>query len=207
MLTLYYAPATCALATHIALEEAGAAYRAVRLDFKREQQKSPDYLRINPKARVPALVTEHGILTETPALLQYVAQLYPAAGLAPLDDAFALARFNAFNSYLCSTVHVAHAHRVRGGRWADEPEALEAMRRKVPGNMAACFTLIEEGMLQGPWVLGDDFSASDAYLFTLAGWLEGDGVDIARFPKVADHFRRVSDRPAVQRVVAAQRAA
>lgn len=156
---------------------------------------------------MPALVTEHGTLTETPALLQYVAQLYPAAGLAPLDDAFALARFNAFNSYLCSTVHVAHAHRVRGGRWADEPEALEAMRRKVPGNMAACFTLIKEGMLQGPWVLGEDFSASDAYLFTLAGWLEGDGVDIARFPKVADHFRRVSDRPAVQRVLAAQRAA
>lgn len=206
MLTLYYAPATCALATHIALEEAGAAYQAVRLDFKREQQKSPEYLRINPKARVPVLVTEHGILTETPALLQYVAQLYPSAGLAPLDDPFALARFNAFNSYLCSTVHVAHAHRVRGARWADEPEALEAMRRKVSQNMTACFTLIEEGMLQGPWVLGEDFSASDAYLFTLAGWLEGDGVDIARFPKVADHFRRMNARPAVQHVLAAQQA-
>src|ERR1700759_3787440 len=69
MLKLYYAPGTCALASHIALEEAGATYETVRLDFKAEDQKKPDYLKINPKARVPSLLTAEGVLTETPAIL------------------------------------------------------------------------------------------------------------------------------------------
>ena len=84
MLKLYYAPGTCALASHIALEEAGASYEAIRLNFKSEDQKKPGYLKINPKARVPALVTDRGVLTETPALLVYIAQSFPAARLAPL---------------------------------------------------------------------------------------------------------------------------
>ncbi|MCA3566412.1 glutathione S-transferase N-terminal domain-containing protein, partial [Bradyrhizobium sp.] len=83
MLKLYTAPGTCALATHIALAEAGAPYTVERLDFKNNQQNSPEYLKINPKGRVPTLVTEHGVLTETPAMLAYVAQTYPQAKLAP----------------------------------------------------------------------------------------------------------------------------
>src|SRR5476651_71538 len=98
MLKLYYAPGTCALASHIALEEAGAKYDLVRLSFKNDEQKKPDYLKINPKARVPSLVTDRGVLTETPALLIYIAQTYPAAKLAPLDDPFALAKAQEFNS-------------------------------------------------------------------------------------------------------------
>src|SRR5260370_35390431 len=86
MLKLYYAPNTCALASHIALEEAGATYETVRMNFKTEDQKKPDYLRINPKARVPSLVTDRGIITETPALLIYIAQGFPAPRPAPLDD-------------------------------------------------------------------------------------------------------------------------
>lgn len=206
MLTLYYAPKTCALASHIALEHAGADYRAVRLDFGRQEQRSADYLALNPKGRVPALVTDRGVLTETPAILQYVAQAHPRSALAPLDDPFALAQMNAFNSYLCSTVHVAHAHRVRGARWADDPAAIAAMQNKVAQNMGDCFQLIETLYFQGPWVLGEDLSVSDMYLFTLAQWLEGDGVDVARFPRVADHMRRMGDLPAVQAVLAAQAA-
>ena len=202
MLTLYYAPGTCALATHLALEFSGARYEAKRLDFRQQQQRTPEYLRVNPKGRVPALVTERGVLTETPALLQYIAQSYPQAGLAPLDDAFLLARGNEFNSFLCSTVHVNHAHKGRGYRWVDAEDAaaLEAMKKKVPQTMAESFTLIEEGMLRGPWVLGERFSTSDPYLYTLTRWLDGDGVDVNRFPKVADHKRRMEARPQVQKV-------
>lgn len=209
MLTLYYAPGTCALASHIALEYAGAPYEAVRLDFKQQQQRTPEYLRVNPKGRVPALATDRGVLTETPALLQYIAQSFPAAKLAPLDDPFLLAKGNEFNSYLCSTVHVNHAHKGRGYRWVepDDTASLEAMRRKVSQTMSDSFTLIEEKMLQGPWVLGERFSTSDPYLFTLASWLEGDGVDIERFPKVADHYRRVAAMPQVQKVLALHKAA
>ena len=207
MLTFYYAPGTCALASHLALELADARYEAVRLDFKAQQQRSPEYLRVNPKGRVPALATDRGVLTETPALLLFIAQSFPESGLAPLDDAFLLAKMNEFNAYLCATVHVNHAHKGRGYRWV-EPEdtaAIEAMRRKVPTTMAESFTLVEEQMLQGPWVLGERFSTCDLYLFTIAGWLEGDGVDIARFPKVADHYRRLQALPAAQKVLALHR--
>src|ERR1043166_7511264 len=143
MLTLYYAPHTCALASHIALEEAAATYQTVRLSFKTGDQRKPDYLKINPKGRVPSLVTDRGIITETPALLIYIAQTYPAARLVPLDDPYALARVQAFNSYLCSTVHVAHAHRMRGARWADAPEGQLAMQSKVPQSVGECFALLE----------------------------------------------------------------
>ncbi|MCC7288694.1 MAG: glutathione S-transferase family protein [Burkholderiaceae bacterium] len=204
MFTFYWAPNTCALASHIALEAAGASYQAVRVDFARQQQRSAEYLRINPKGRVPALVTERGILTETPALLQFIAQTHPGARLAPLDDAFALAHMNAFNSYLCSTVHVAHSHRMRGSRWADDPAALEAMKRKVPQSVGECFELIEREFLAGPWVLGEHYSVSDMYLFTLAQWLEADGVDPARLPKVSAHRQRMRADPVVARVLAAE---
>ena len=112
MFTLYYAPTTCAFASHIALEDAGAPYKLHRIDFKAAEQRSAPYLAINPKARVPALVTERGVLTETPAILAFIAQSFPQAKLAPLDDLFAFAELQAFNAYLCSTVHVAHAHRM-----------------------------------------------------------------------------------------------
>jgi glutathione S-transferase len=83
MFRLYYAPGTCALATHIALEEAGAPYEAILVDFRSQSQRSPEYLAVNPKGRVPALVTESGTLTETPALLCFVAQRFPNAELGP----------------------------------------------------------------------------------------------------------------------------
>ena len=208
MLKLFYAANTCALASHIALQEAGANYETVRLDFRAEDQRKPDYLAINPKGRVPALATDRGILTETPAILAFIAQSFPNARLAPLDDAFAFARVQAFNSYLCSTVHVAHAHRIRGYRWVDanDTAAIAAMQKKVPQSVGECFELIEREMFAGPWVMGDGYTICDPYLFTVASWLEGDGVDPARFPKVRDHRQRMAERPAVKTVLAEERA-
>lgn len=202
--TFYFASGTCSLAVHIALEEAGAPFKAVRVDLAQGQQRTPDYLKLNPKGRVPMLLTAQGALTETPALLLYVAQSFPQARLAPLSDPFALARLQAFNSYLCSTVHVAHAHGKRGSRWVDAQDsvAIEAMRRHVPISYGDGFELIERELLQGPWVMGDTYSIADPYLFTLAGWLESDGVDPARFPKVLAHRQRMAERAAVQRALA-----
>jgi glutathione S-transferase len=204
MLKLYYAPNTCALATHIALEEVGADYTTVRLSFAANEQRGPEYLAINPKARVPALETDRGVLTETPAMLAFVAQSFPQAGLAPLDDPYAFAQAQAFNSYLCSTVHVAHAHRMRGYRWADDEAAIAAMQRAVPRSLGACFDLIELTMLKGPWVMGETYTICDPYLFTIAQWLEADGVDPSAIPAVMDHRRRVFERAAVRKAVAAE---
>lgn len=204
MLTLFYTPNSCALASHLALELSGLQYEARKVDFANNEQRSAAYLKINPKGRVPALVTEHGVLTENPAILTYISQCAPEAQLAPLEDPFAFAQLQSFNSYLASTVHVAHAHRYRGYRWADLPEAIEAMKLKVPHNMRECFRLIDEELLKGPWVLGNKLSVCDLYLFTIGRWLPGDEVDIKEFPRVAEHAARLQDMPAVQRVLAKQ---
>jgi len=202
MLKLFYAAHTCSLASHIALVEAGAEYTTVRLDFRTNDQRKPEYTAINPKARVPSLVTDDGILTETPAILAFIAQSFPKARLALLDNPYEFARVQAFNSYLCSTVHVAHAHRMRGYRWADDPAAIKEMQQKAPAAVGECFDLIEREMFKGPWVMGEAYTVCDPYLFTLAQWLEADGVDPARFPKIRDHRVRMSERPAVKKALA-----
>ncbi|RMX06620.1 glutathione S-transferase [Corticibacter populi] len=206
MYTLFFAPGTCSLASHIALEESGLPFTAQRVDFAKNEQRSPAFLQLNPKGRVPALRTPDGILTETLAILAFIAQTAPERQLAPLDPPFAFAQMQAFNTFLAATVHVAHAHGRRGSRWADAPASLADMKAKVPHTMGENFALIEHGMLQGPWVLGERYSVADPYLFTMAGWLESDGVEIARFPKVHDHFRRMHERPAVQRALATEQA-
>ena len=153
------------------MEEAGAKYEAARVDLRAKDQRKPDYLAINRKGRVPALATDKGVLTENPAILAFVAQSFPEARLAPLDDAFAFAQVQAFNNYLCSTVHVAHAHLNCGYRWADDFAAIAAMRKKAPQSIGECFELIEREMLAGPWVMGERYTICDPYLFTLARWL------------------------------------
>ena len=130
-LRLYYGPRSCALASHIVLEHVGADYEAVKLDLAAKQQQSPEYLAINPKGRVPALVTDRGVITETPAILLYLAQTFPDYYLAPLDDAFALAQLQSVTNWFCSTVHINQAHFSRGYRWADDAAAQAAMKAKA----------------------------------------------------------------------------
>ena len=132
-----------------------------------------------------------------------MAQRFPNAELAPLS-AFAMAQVQEFNSYLCSTVHVAHAHGRRGARWADDAAAIEAMKRKVPATMTECFELIERKLLKGPWVMGEQYTICDPYLFTIGTWFEGDGVDTTKLPRVMEHRKRMLARPAEQKAVATE---
>ena len=189
-----------------ALTEAGADFEVRTINLRKGQHKSPEYLKINPKGRVPALVTDRGILTETPAMLAFVAQSFPKMNLALMDDAYAFAEVQAFNSYLCSHLHVAHAHRMRGHRWVDPDDAhsIAAMQRKVPESVGSGFAYIESDLLKGPWVMGERFTVCDAYLFTLFGWLPGDGVDTSQFTRLYEHSQRVAARPAVRKVLALQ---
>jgi len=207
MLKLYYAPNTCALAAHIALEDVGANYEAHRLDFNREEQRQADYLAINPKGRVPALSCPEGLLTENPAILAYIAQTHEAANLAPLGDAFAFAKIQAFNNYLASTLHVAHAHGKRAERWADDKAAKKEMYRKMPEIVLSSFLLIEEEMFKGPFVMGEAYTICDPYLFTFARWMEADKVDPDLLPKLRDHRQMMLQRPNVQKIIADELAA
>lgn len=202
MLKLFYSPGSCALASHIALEESGIEYDTTRVDFGTAEQTKSEYLAINPKGRVPSLITDQGILTETPAILLYICQQSPDMNLVPLGDNYRLAQAQSFNSYLCSTVHVAHAHGGRGSRWADQDASYEDMKQKVPQTMKACFELIEHELVEGPWVLGEAYSICDMYLYTIARWLERDGVDINQFDKVTAIHQNIENRPGAARAIA-----
>ena len=112
----------------------------------------------------------------------------------------------AFNSYLCSTVHVAHAHRMRGNRWADDPAAIEAMKRKVPQTVGECFALIEREMLEGPWVMGDTYtSAIPTCSRWRSGWRPTASIS-GRCRRSRDHRKRMAERPAVKRALAEEQA-
>jgi len=201
MIKLFYVPNACSLASHIVLEEIGAPYELAQVDFKTGAQLKPAYLAINPKAKVPALATDRGVLTETPAILAYLAQTHPDAKLAPLDDPFAFAKLQGFNDYISATVHVAYAHIFRGARWADSDAAIAEMAAKGPGVVAKHLELIEAEMFAAPWAMGDDYTVADAYLYVMTRWTARADIDLAALPKLADHKRRMEQRPAVQRAL------
>lgn len=201
MFKLYYAKGTIAAAVAIALKEAGANFVGVALDFSNAEQHGEAYLEVNPKGRVPALVTENGTLTETLAILCHICDLIPEAGLRP-DAPFAAAQMQSVMTYLASTAHVNHAHRMRGARWADRPESWEDMRVKVPQTMSETAEYLEHHCLRGPFVMGEQFTVADAYLFVVCTWLAGDSVDISKFPKLAQFFEAVGKRSSVRAALA-----
>lgn len=200
---LFYSPNACSRAVHIALVDAGAEFEPVQVDLPGGEQRTPEYRAINPKGRVPVLVTDRGPLTEVLAILAYVGQAYPEARLAPLDDAFAMGELHALNSFLASSVHVTFAHYFRGPRYAEGPAAHEAMKAKVPPTLHEHFTVLEDRM-RGPWALGEIYSVADPYLFLMGAWLSRAETfpALSRYPKLADHAKRMRERPAVQKVIA-----
>ncbi|MBO9433978.1 glutathione S-transferase family protein [Ruegeria sp. R13_0] len=199
---LYYAPRTISVAVAIALEEAGLDYEAIRLDFADGEQTKPAYKQINPKGRVPALAVDGGILTETGALLDYIATIAPQAGLVPENPVMA-ARMREVMYYLASTMHVNHAHKMRAHRWADKKSSWKDMKDKVAQTMTASCKYISSNGLRGPFVLGEAFSLADAYLYVVCSWLEGDGVDVSAFHKILAFREAMEARPSVQAVHAA----
>lgn len=198
MLKLFYAKGTISIAVALGLEEAGLPYDTVRVDFSTGEQTKPEYLAINPKGRVPALVTDSGaILTETGALLDYIATCAPEAALIP-TDAESAAHMRSVMYYLASTMHVAHAHKVRGSRWANQQSSFDDMAAKVTENVTECAVYVQENCLRGDYVCGDALTIADAYLFVVCNWLEGDGVTLSDFPIIQAYLKRMEGRPSVQ---------
>lgn len=197
---LYYAPKTIAIAVAITLHEAGIEYDPIRLDFRNAEQTKAEYHKVNPKGRVPALVTDRGILTETGALLDYIADLAPEASLRPANP-YEVAQVRAVMYYIASTMHVNHAHGARGTRWADQQSSIEDMKAKMVQTMTDSATFIENNVLTGPYILGDKICMADPYLFIACNWLEGDGVNVADFPKIQAFMAAMRARPSVERAV------
>lgn len=199
-MNLFYANGTVSIAPALALLEAGLDHDLSRLDFAEAAQTKPEYLAINPKGRVPALVLDDGsVLTETGALLDYIAAIAPAAKLVPASPTDAV-HMRSVMYYLASTMHIAHAHKMRGNRWADKAESFADMAAKVPSTMAACAAYVEAECLRGDYVCGDTFSIADPYLFVVCNWLAGDGVSVADYPKISAFMARMETRDSVKTV-------
>jgi len=202
-LTFYYAPGACSLASHIALIESDLTFEAIPVALAKGEQQQPRFLALNPKGRIPLLMTDFGPLTENPAILEYVADLAPEVALKPVGCPDLLAKLRELNAYLSSTVHVAHAHGPRGYRWASSAEALLDMKAKVPETMLAAFEYLEQQLaaFAGPWCLGEVYSVADMYLYTFSRWLEMDKVDTQKLPRVLAHRAQMESREAVKTVL------
>jgi glutathione S-transferase len=199
-LTLYYSPGACSLVPHIALEEADAAFKAVRIPLAEGGNLTPEYLAINPHARLPSLGTDRGIITENIAVLNFIADRFGAAGSVPRGDLYAAARCNELLGWFSSSAHIAFAQIWRGSRFTEEESAwptLEAGGRKVLGRQ---FDEIETLCVE-EWLVPGGFSAADGYALTFLRWAKRVGFDIGRYPRWSALAARVLERPAVKQAL------
>lgn len=199
-LTFYYSPGACSLAPHIALEEAQADFEPVRVRLADGEQNTPEYRRINPKGRVPALADGEWALTENPAILRFIARRYPNAGLWP-DDPRDEGRCAEWLAWLASTIHVAYAHVRRAERYASDPKAIEDVTAKGRETCRQVWSEVDRRLHRGPWAVGERYSVADPYLLVFWTWGRGPtlGFDMPRdFPSWTAHAHRMAERPAVQ---------
>ncbi|MEO9818999.1 MAG: glutathione S-transferase family protein [Paracoccaceae bacterium] len=202
MLKLYYSKGSSALAAHILLEESNALYQTQEVSIAKGEHLTPEFSILSPKHRLPLLQTPDGLLTENPAILEYIAAAHPDCGLLP-SGTFAQAQARSLAAYLCSTVHVAFAHNKRGARWSDDGAAIKTMQAKVPDNLTAAAQYLEAQFSNGTWALGDQYSFCDPYLFLLSKWMQPVNLTLASFPKLAAHHAAMRARPATQKAMVA----
>jgi glutathione S-transferase len=200
MLKLYHSPGACSLVPHIALEEAGANFEPVRVIVAKGEHLRPEYLAINPHARVPALGTDRGVITENVAILNFIADEYKAAGSVPRIDPYVAARTNELLSWFASTVHISFAQLWRAERFTRDESLHEAIFEGGRENLHEQFAEIEELAGDG-WLVGDEFTATDSYALTFLRWGNRTGFDMSRYPKWAALVARVAERPAARRAL------
>ena len=193
MLKLYCAPHTISTVIVTTLNE-GVHWEPIRVDVRGGEQLQPEYLKLNPKGRVPVLITPEGPLTETGAILEYIGET-ALPQLVPLDP-LARARMREVMYYLASTMHVNHAHMRRAYRWADQESSHKDMAAKVPETMAASAAYVD-GLIVGPYLFGNEPTLADFYLYSVARWLRDDGVDPGKFPKIMELDAAMRARPSV----------
>ena len=197
---LYYAPAVCSLAPHIALVEGGFDYTLERVDLKtKKTEHGADYLQIAEKGAVPALQFPDGtLLTEGVAIMQYLADQKPESGLAPANGTLARARLQEWLNYITSELHKGHFPLFNADKAGDQAKALYLA--KLQKN----YDWLNGKLASQPYLMGDTFSLADAYLFTVLGWGKWVGVDIAAWPNLVTYQARIASRPSVQRAMAAE---
>lgn len=193
---LYYSPGACSMASHIVLNEIGKPYEAERIDNKTKITASgKDYRAINPKGKVPALEVDGQVLTEGPAILQYVADAAGAEKLAPKAGSFPRARVNEAMTYVSSELHPAFSPLFNP---ALDDAGRDAARTNVGKKLDWLESLLADGR---SFLTGAEFTIADAYAFVVSNWSGHVGVSLDNWPKVKAFVARVAGRPAVQKTL------
>ena len=196
---LYYTPGVCSLAPHIALREAGQEFDLIMVDLHAKQtDDGGDYNQVNRHGKVPALdIGEDTVLTENPAILQYIADRNPDAGLAPPAGSSARYRLHSWLSYLGSELHKLFGPLFAPGHSDDE-------KKRSSQGIDSALTRLDEELSSRDYLVGDRFSVADAYLFTILGWPKMVGIDMAKYPALNAYTDRIAQREGVQAALKAE---
>jgi glutathione S-transferase len=199
-LRLFYSPGACSLVPHIALEEAGAEFEPVRVTLAQGEHLKPEYLAINPHARVPVLATDGGVISENIAILNYIADLFGGEGSVPRGDSLKAARCNELVGWFSSSVHIAFAQVWRAERFTRDEAVHEAIQQGGREVLAQQFAEIE-ALCAENWLVDGVFTAADGYALTFFRWGRRIGLDMAGYRGWAELCGRVVERQAVWRAI------
>ena len=203
MYTFYYHPGACSMAAHILLEECGADYEAKHINLAKGEQRDPEYLAINPRGKVPALVVDGQLVSENPALLPFIADLFPEQNLLPADP-LARAQCVRFASWCSSQVHITYSAFVRPERYIGPGHSAEVMdrAREYGGELFwNCLTEIDAMLAGKTWLMGDQYTVIDPYAFTFYSWGYGKDLPVADLKNYTAHKDRLFERPAVRKIL------
>jgi len=200
---LYFSPAACSFSPHIALREAGLDFELVKVDLKTRKlvADGSDFSKINPKGYVPVLELDDGsVLTEGPAIVQYIADRKPESALAPKAGTFERYRLQEWLGFINSEIH-------KGFGPLFNPKTPDETKATARENLSKRLAFVAEHLAKNDFLLGKQFSVADGYLFTVLNWGQWTGIDIAQWPALAAFVERVGSRPSVQAARAAEAAA
>lgn len=196
---LYYAPQACSMAPHIVLRELDLPFELIRVDNRTKQTAAgEDFLAINPKGYVAALQLDNGqVLTEGPAILQYLADLRPEANLAPQNGTFERVRLQEWLNFVSTEIH-------GGLGWLFNAQFPEEVKRLIKEKLFKRFAVLVRTLEQQDYLMPEGFSVADAYLFTVLRWAAGFGIELEQWPALVRFQTRVDARPAVRTALAAE---
>ena len=196
---LYYSPGACSLSPHIALEEAGLPYEAVLAPTKTKTlPDGSDYRKINPLGYVPYLVLDDGTgLPEGPAIVQYIADQAPAKRLAPPNGSLARYRLQSWLNFIGTELH-------KGFGPLFNPASPDEVKAAAKERLATRLKWVDEQLAGKTWLMGDDFSVADGYLFTVTNWAKPMQIDLSGLKNLSAYRERIAARPAVQRAMKAE---
>ena len=195
---LYYLPGACSLSPHIVMREAGIPVELDKVDrAMRKTESGKDYLAVNPLGYVPALETPDGVMREASVIVQWIADQKPAAKLAPPQGTPQRYKMQEWLNYISTELH-------KGTSPLFHPKATDDWKAVVRERLGERYAYVDRHLAKNKFLMGDQFTVADAYLFTVAGWTKHVGIDLGKWPALKAYCERIAQRPAVQAALKAE---